>query len=86
MSAPYEIRAVEHLGEYRLRLVFADGLETVVDLADKLAGDVGSTFEPLRDQKFFAQVSVDPELGTIVWPNGADLAPDALHDQAVSAA
>jgi hypothetical protein len=47
---------------------------------------VGPVFEPLRDEAFFAQVAVDPELGTVVWPNGADLAPDALHEQATNAA
>jgi hypothetical protein len=40
-------------------------------------------FEPLRDPEFFAKVSVDPELGTLVWPNGAELAADELHDKAV---
>ncbi|MDQ3980659.1 MAG: DUF2442 domain-containing protein [Actinomycetota bacterium] len=83
MSAPYEVRHVEHLGGFRLRLTFADGLVTEIDLAEKLAGAVGPVFEPLRDPAFFAQVSVDEELGTIVWPNGADLAPDALHARAV---
>ena len=86
MSAPYEIHAVEHLGDYRLRLTFADGLVTEIDLAEKLAGNVGSVFEPLRDPSFFAQFEVDSELGTIVWPNGADLAPDALHARAVRVA
>jgi len=86
MSAPYEIQAVEHLGGYQLRLTFADGLVFEVDLTDKLNGKVGPVFEPLRDPAFFAQVSIDPELRTVVWPNGADLAPDALHEQAERAA
>jgi hypothetical protein len=83
MSAPYEVRAVKHLGEFRLRLVFADGVVTEIDLAERLAGDVGPVFGPLRDPVFFARVAVDTELGTIVWPNGADLAPDALHARAL---
>lgn len=86
MSAPYEVRAVEHLGGHRLRLTFADGLVGDVDLSDRFAGRVGSMFEPLRDVDYFAQVSVDSELGTVVWPNGADLAPDVLHEQAMSLA
>ncbi len=86
MSAPYEIRSVEHLGGYRLRLAFADGLVAEVDFADRLSGDVGPVFKPLKEAQFFAQVTVDAELGTIVWPNGADLAPDALHEQALAAA
>ena len=45
-----------------------------------------SMFEPLRDVGYFARVTVDAELGTIVWPNGADVAPDVLHEQAMSLA
>lgn len=86
MSAPYVIRAVEHLGGHRLRLTFADGLVGDVDLAERFVGRVGPMFEPLRDADYFARVSVDEELGTVVWPNGADLAPDVLHDQAMSLA
>jgi len=86
MSAPYEIRAVEHLGGFRLRLTFADGLVSEVDLAQRLLGNLGPVFQPLTDPDFFAQVTVDHEIGTLVWPNGADLAPDALYDQAVKIA
>jgi hypothetical protein len=86
MSAPYEIQAVEYLGEYRLRLTFADGLVGEVDLATKLSGSIGPVFEPLRDPEVFARVRVDAEIGTVVWPNGADLAPDVLHDEAVPVA
>lgn len=86
MTAAYEITAVEHLGGYRLRLTFADGLVGDVDLADRLEARRGPMFEPLRDVKYFASVYVDPELGTVVWPNGADLAPEVLHAQALSLA
>jgi hypothetical protein len=86
MSAPYDIQRVEYLGEYRLRLTFADGLVGEVDLASKFERGLGPVFEPLRDQGFFARVRVDAELGTIVWPNGADLAPEVLHDQVVPVA
>ncbi|MDZ7676660.1 MAG: DUF2442 domain-containing protein [Acidimicrobiales bacterium] len=86
MTAPYEITAVEHLGEYRLRLTFADGLVGDVDLADRFQVQRGPIFEPLRDVEYFAKVAVDTELGTIVWPNGADLAPEVLHEQALSLA
>ncbi len=82
MSAPYDVRSVEHLGGYRLRVAFADGTARTVDLEAKLAGPVGPVFEPLREVEFIAQATVDPETRTIVWPNGADLAPDALHDGA----
>ena len=84
MSAPYEIRAVEHLGGHRLRLTFADGLTGEVDLSERFAGPVGPVFEPLLDVDYFGKVAVDDELGTVVWPNGADLAPEVLHEQAMS--
>ena len=80
MSAPYQISSVSHLGEYRLRVGFVDGTFRTIDLGPKLASSVGPIFEPLRDVAFFAQASVDPEIGTVVWPNGADIAPDAIHE------
>lgn len=78
MTTAYEIRSVEPLGDFRVLLRFADGLVAEVDLADAIT-DAGPMFEPLRDPAFFALVSVDEELGRIVWPNGADLAPEVLH-------
>ncbi|CAN5637858.1 hypothetical protein BH20ACT2_BH20ACT2_01790 [soil metagenome] len=86
MSAPYEITAVEHLGGHRLRLTFADGFIGDVDLSDRFGEPVGPIFRPLQDIGYFAQVVVDAELGTVVWPNGADLAPEVLHEQALSLA
>lgn len=82
MSAPYDVRSVEYLGGYRLKVAFADGSVRTVDLEAKLSGPVGPVFEPLRVVEFFAQATIDPETRTVVWPNGADLAPDALHDGA----
>jgi hypothetical protein len=84
MTAPYEITAVEHLGGYRLRLRFADGVIGDVDLSVRIEAAKGPMFQPLQDVEYFAKVSVDSELGTVVWPNGADLAPDVLHEQALS--
>ena len=46
-----------------------------IDLADDLWGEV---FEPLRDLSLFIEVEADPELGTVGWPNGADLDPESL--------
>ena len=62
-------------GGSRLRLAFNDGRRKLVDLRPLLEGPV---FEPLRDEAFFSQVSLDPICGTVVWPNGADLAPEAM--------
>jgi hypothetical protein len=83
MTTDYHVSSVAYLGGHRLRITFADGLVADVDMTAKLQGDVGPVFEPLRDETFLAQVAVDKELGTIVWPNGADLASDVLHEQAV---
>jgi hypothetical protein len=68
--------AVEPLEGSRLRLTFTDGLVREVDLSGELWGPMA---EPLLDPDYFGQVRVDPELGTVVWPNGFDLDPDVLH-------
>ncbi len=60
---------------YTLHVLFDDGRSGEVDLSARLFGPV---FEPLRDPLLFAQVRVD-EYGAVCWPNGADLAPDALY-------
>ena len=60
--------------EYTIDLLFDDGTNGRVDLASRLFGPV---FEPLRDRLLFSRVRVD-EYGALCWPNGADLAPDAL--------
>ncbi len=86
MNAPYEITAVEHLGGYRLRIGFADGVVRDLDLSGRIDAARGPVFEPLQDVEYFAKVSVDSETGTVVWPNGADLAPEVLHEQALGLA
>jgi hypothetical protein len=68
---------VEARPGYRLYVEFSDGVCGEVDLTERLFGPV---FEPLRNFDVFRQVSLD-EFGAPCWPNGADLAPDALHDQ-----
>lgn len=70
--------AVTVPADFVLRLIFDDGVEGTVDLGDELSGPV---FEALRDPDYFRRVTVDPEIGTVVWPNGADLAPEVLHDE-----
>ncbi len=72
-----DIIAAEALDGYRLHLRFEDGVDGVVDLAPHLS--FRGVFEPLRDPAYFAQVRVDPELGSVTWPNGADLDPDVLY-------
>jgi hypothetical protein len=67
---------VEVQPPFGLRVSFDDGVVREVDLEAELWGPV---FEPLKDPAVFAQVRVDHELGTVVWPTGADLDPLVLH-------
>jgi hypothetical protein len=71
------IISVKPLLDYRLAVCFDDGTEGVIELQDRL---FGSVFEPLRDPAIFQQVFVD-EFGVVAWPNGADIAPDAMHER-----
>lgn len=71
-----DITAVEVVRHGVVRLTFADGLSGEVDILDRMWGPV---FERARTRNGFAEVRVDPELGTIVWPGEADLAPDTLY-------
>lgn len=75
-----DIIAVRPLSPYVLHLRFEDGVEADVDLASLL--EFRGVFTLLEDPSEFAKVRVDPELGTIVWPNGADLDPDVLYSLA----
>ncbi len=81
MDALVDVIGVEVIGDHRLRLSFEDG--TVGDVAFD-EREWHGVFEPLADRAFFAQVRVDPEGGTIVWPNGADMAPEPLYAEATS--
>lgn len=74
-----DITGVEVIGEYRLRLTFQDGTVGDVDFSGR---DWHGVLEPLRDPAYFALVAVDPEGGTIAWPNGVDLAPEPLYAEA----
>jgi hypothetical protein len=73
-----DITAVEVVHHGSLRLTFADGLTGEVDVLDRMRGPV---FEQARTPAGFAAVTVDAETGTIVWPGGADLAPDTLYER-----
>jgi hypothetical protein len=64
---------------YVLRVRFSDGTEGVVDLESELVGPV---FDPLRDPVYFGKFRVDDDLHTVVWPNGADFAPEFLYERA----
>ena len=71
-----EVRPLEG---YKLWLRFQDGLSGTVDLSTELWGPM---FEPLKDVALFAQAAIHPELETVTWPNGADLAPEFLYQAA----
>jgi hypothetical protein len=64
-------------GPHSLDLTFKDGTRKRVNLLRLLEGPV---FQPLRDPAFFARVTLDPVAGTVVWPNGADIAPETLYE------
>jgi hypothetical protein len=73
-----DVIEVHYIRDYTVGLRFQDGTCGEVDIAPSFKGPV---FEPLRDVEFFKQVRVDSEIGTIVWPNGADVAPETLYDR-----
>ncbi len=79
MEQLHDVTGVEVSGEYRLRLTFDDGTVGEVNLAGR---EWRGVFEPLVDPDYFARVTVDPEAGTITWPNGADMAPEPLYAEA----
>ncbi len=72
-----DIVEVEPLDGYKLRLRFEDSVEGVIDLSKTI--EFRGIFAPLADVAYFNQVSVNPELGTITWPNEADLDADVLY-------
>jgi Protein of unknown function (DUF2442) len=74
-----DVTGVEVIEPYRLRLTFADGTIGDVDFTRR---EWRGVFEPLRDPAYFARVAVDPEAGTITWPDGLDMAPEPLYAEA----
>lgn len=73
------ILEADHRGAFRVWLRFDDGVDGEVDLAAELEGEV---FEPLRDPAYFASFVLDE---TLTWPNGADFAPEFLHERVLNA-
>jgi hypothetical protein len=71
------VTSYEICGSHQLRVCFDDGTEQTIDFLPVLAGEL---LGPLRDKALFDQVRVDPEVHTLVWPNGADFDPATLHD------
>jgi hypothetical protein len=69
--------AASVVGPYTLEVEFDDGMKRRVDLTGVLHGRI---FEPLKDPEYFAKAKLDEEAGTVVWPNGADIAPEFLYE------
>jgi len=76
MEKIVHVNDVQCLGGHRLLLGFDDGSSGEVDFSRE---EWTGVFAPLADLQYFAKVQLDEELGTIVWPNGADIAPETLH-------
>lgn len=71
------IKNVEYLNRYKLLLTFEDNSIKSVDLKDHLDGEI---FTPLKDSEYFKTVSLNTDIDTIVWKNGADFSPDFLYE------
>jgi hypothetical protein len=79
----YDVLEARYVSGYTIWLRFRDGTTGEVDLTSILWGPV---FEPLKDVEIFRKFEIHPEFETLVWPNGADLAPEYLHERARVAA
>lgn len=78
MSHPiHRVRLFEIVSPYTVRVQFEDETEQIINFRPMLAGEL---YGPLRDLSLFNQVRIDPEVKTLVWPNGADFDPATLHD------
>jgi len=73
----YRVHSFETQAPHTLLVRFDDDTEQVIDFRPVLAGEL---LGPLRDPALFDQVTIDPEVHTLVWPNGADFDPATLHD------
>jgi hypothetical protein len=73
----YRVVSFEIIGPYMIRVQFDDQTEQFIDFEPILAGEL---YRPLRDLSLFNKVRIDPEVHTLVWPNGADFDPATLHD------
>jgi hypothetical protein len=78
-SLPTVVQA-EYCGDFRIHVVFDDEVAGTVDFSQWLSGPV---FEPLKDPDYFRRFFIDG--GTVAWPNGADIAPETLHEEARAA-
>jgi len=73
----YRVVSFEKIAPFNLKVTFDDGTSQVIDFGPFLKGDL---YGPLKDPTLFDQVQIDPEVHTLVWPNGADFDPAILHN------
>ena len=83
MSHPiYRVVDFKIVAPHTLRVYFDDDTAQVIDFKSVLSGEL---YSPLNDLDFFNRVKIDPEVHTLVWPNGADFDPATLHDWPIHA-
>lgn len=75
-----DVKSARYVRDYQIELTFADGTRGVVDFAPWIIGK-GGVFSPLEDKSYFAQASVNGDVGTVVWPNGVDFDPEVLYSR-----
>ena len=71
------VKEARYLKDYVIWIRFSDGVEGQIDLSSELEGEI---FKPLKNLEYFRQFKLDDDLVTLTWPNGADFAPEFLHD------
>ena len=74
---PYDVVEARYVGGFVIWLKFRDNTAGEIDLGPELHGMM---FEPLKDPQMFRQFQIHPDFRTLTWPNGADFAPEFLHD------
>lgn len=78
-NVPWYAVRLEVLPGYRLAVSFVDGTSGIVEMRDRIFSSRAGVFEPLRDERVFAEVTLID--GDVVWSNGLDIAPDAMYDE-----
>jgi hypothetical protein len=78
-----DVIAAQVIGSYRLLLTFEGGAQREIDMAALVPFD--GVFAPLREEGYFRQVQVNGDIGTIIWPNGADVCPDVWYERSTPA-
>lgn len=73
----YRVSAFQKIAPFTLSIEFDDGTNQIIDFRPVLEGEL---YGPLKDPALFGQVAIDPEVHTLVWPNGADFDPAMLHN------